>query len=431
MTQPDDQNNSGLRVSGYGPRVRQTLIAGIVIAAIVVAIVLAALWANSREPEMGVQPTPRPTQPPQPSATVPPPDTATPEPEEVQIPDTATPEPAIKTATPTAEAQEELVTAPAATETPVADSAPTPESTSTPAPVATPTPPPPTASVAPTATNTPAPTPTAKPTSTPAPSPTPTITPTPAPMVPTKLEIYARGELIDQDIDQSDIKVLSVEEHTWPDRTLGCGSYVGSNPAQAVEGWILVLGNDEKTYTFHVASKDHDSNSDLPDDIIANCTDVEDREQPTINLVHDLRLHEARRAVLYREVPGGEAQPVQDIQNRELIDVIINALNMPIPIGNTGTCETSFRLDFYVLRGIESVKFFCRDDWYRVGGDQEVWDCTQGAISQELLDSVSPFFAAQPIPALPTFAPDGDVNKSSNTDNESFEGLPCQLETAN
>ena len=134
MTQPDDQNNSGLRVSGYGPRVRQTLIAGIVIAAIVVAIVLAALWANSREPEMGVQPTPRPTQPPQPSATVPPPDTATPEPEEVQIPDTATPEPAIKTATPTAEAQEELVTAPAATETPVADSAPTPESTSTPAP---------------------------------------------------------------------------------------------------------------------------------------------------------------------------------------------------------------------------------------------------------------------------------------------------------
>ncbi len=247
-------------------------------------------------------------------------------------------------------------------------------------------------------------------------------------MVPTKLEIYARGELIDQGIDQSDVKVLSVEEHIWPDRTLGCGSYVGSNPARAVEGWILVLGNEETTYTFHLASKDHENNDTLPDDIIVNCTDVENRVQTTINPVHELRLHEARRVVLYREVPGGEAQPVQDIQNRELIDVIINAINTPIPIGNTGTCETSFRLDFYVLRGIESVKFFCRDDWYRVGGDQEIWGCTQGAIRQELLDAVSPFFAAQPIPALPTFAPEGDV---SNTVDEPFEGLPCQLETAN
>ena len=96
MNQSDDQNNSGLRVSGYGPRIKQTLIVVIVLAIIVAAIVLAAIWANNREPDPGVQPTPRSTQAPQPTATSPPPDTPTTEPTEateVQVADTPTTSP--------------------------------------------------------------------------------------------------------------------------------------------------------------------------------------------------------------------------------------------------------------------------------------------------------------------------------------------------
>ncbi len=407
MAQPDDQNNSGLRVSGYGPRVRQTIVIVAAIGIIVIAIVAAALWANSREPEAGVQPTPRPTRPPEPTATsIPPTDTATPEPTEppvVEVADTATP-----TAVPDTPTPEVVATSaspsPEATDTPVADIDPTSEPTT--APVDTPTPVPPTPEPVPTATKTPQPTATPTIPPTPAPTATPTVTPTPAPMVPTRLEIYARGQLIDQGIDQGDLKILSVTEHVWPDATLGCGYVDGNNEAKSVEGWILELGNDDKVYTFHIASADLEGNAHLSDDVIANCTDVENRVQPTVNLVHDLRLHEARRAVLYRGSPGDEEEPVQDIDNLALVQILIDALNTPVPIGNTEYCETAFRLDFYILRGVETVRFFCRDDWYRVGGQQDLWGGTQGALPKALLDAVSPYFAAEPIPALPTFAPD-------------------------
>ena len=244
MAQPDDQNDSNIRVSGYGPRVRRTLTIVVALGIITIAIVLATLWANSRDPEVGIQPTPRPTRPPEPTATLPPTDTPTPEPTEpaeVVVPDTATPIP------------EKAPPAPVATDTPVPDIAPTPEPTE--APTNTPTPVPPTPVPVPTATNTPPPPPTATPIPpTPAPTATPTVTPTPEPMVPTRLEIYARGQLIDQGIEQDDLKILSVTEHVWPDTTLGCGYVEGNNPAQAVQGWILELGNDQQTYTFHIAS---------------------------------------------------------------------------------------------------------------------------------------------------------------------------------
>ena len=418
MNQSDDQNNSNLRVSGYGPRIKQTLIVVIVLAVIVAAIVLAAIWANNREPDPGVQPTPRSTQAPQPTATSPPPDTPTTEPTEtteVQVADTPTPDvetPEPDTPTPTVAATE---TPP--TETPKIESQPTPEPTEQPTVAPTDTPAPPTDTPTPepqaTATNTPKPVPTSTPTITPTPLPTatPTITPTPTPEVPTVLEIYARGDLIDQDIDQSDIQILSVVEHTWPDLTLGCGPISYDNPARPVEGWILVLGNDEKTYTFHVASKDQGEAEDLnlkagEPGIVVNCTDVGETEQVTVNLVHDLRLHEARRMVLYRGTPDGEQSPIQDINDGALIQVILDALNTNIPIGNTDICETAFRLDFYILRGVQTIRFFCSGDWYRVGGEQETWNGTQGAIPKALLDAVAPYFAADPLPAIPTFEPE-------------------------
>ena len=396
MSQPDDQNNSGLRVSGYGARIRQTLIVGVILAVIVAAIAAAAIWSNSREPEVGVQPTPRPTPAPEPTATVAPTKTPTPEPTATQVPPTEEPTP-VPTDTPLPE-----------TDIPLPEPTATPTITPTPLPTATPTVTP-TEEPIPVPTDTPLPEPTATPTITPTPLPTatPTLTPTPAPMVPTILEIKARGNLIDQGINQGDIAILSQVEHTWPDLTLGCGAIEGDNPARPIEGWILTLGNEEKVYTFHVASKEQGAPDEhLKDDIIANCTDVENRVQPTINPVLELRLHEARRAVLYRGPAEGEQAAIQDIKDGGLIQTIVDALDLIIPIGNASTCETIYRLDFFVLRGVETIRFFCPDDWYRIGGPQEIWGGTQGASTDALLNSVAPFFANQPIPQIPTFTPD-------------------------
>ncbi len=415
MNQPDDQNNSGLRVSGYGPRIRQTLIVGIVLTVIVAAIAVAAIWANSRDPEVGVQPTPRPTQAPKPTATMAPPDTPTvqpTEPAEVMVADTATPEP------PTAESEIDTPTPEVSSPTATATNTPAATSTATPEPIEQPTAEPtdtpvvptesPTVEPTATSTDTPLPEPTSTPTITPTPHPTatPMIVPTPAVEVPTLLEIKARGNLIDQGIDQDDIKILEVVEHTWPDLTLGCGAIDGDNPARPIEGWILTLGNETKSYTFHVADRSQTNGEELRNDIIANCTDVANRVQPTINIAHELRLHETRRAVLYRGPAGGEESAIADINDGESIKKIVDALNVTIPIGNADTCQTAFRLDFYVLRGIETLRFFCREDRYRVEGSQDVWGGTQGASSDALLDSVASFFANQPIPQLPTFTPE-------------------------
>ena len=422
MNQRDDQPNSNLQVSGYGPRVKRTLVLVIVLAVIVAAIVLAAIWANSRDPEVGVQPTPRPTQVPKPTATTVIPDTPTPEPtepEKAMVAETATPgpteAPAEDTPTSTVEPTSEPTATPEKTPeseesaTPEPEGVPTPKPTEEPTAVPTDTPVPPTETPAaePTATATEVLEPTPTPTNTPVPPPTatPTITPTPLPEVPTRLEIYARGNLIDQGIDQSGIKVLNVEEHTWSDLTLGCGSIDDDNPARPVEGWVLTLGNDEQSYTFHIASKDQGDAPNLDEDIILNCTDVGETQQLTINLVHELRLHEARRVILYRGPADGEQMPIQDIQDPVLVQEIINALSTTIPIGNTDSCQTAFRLDFHILRGIETIRFFCDEDWFRVEGEQEIWGGTQGANPQELLDSVAKYFANQPLPQIPTFTP--------------------------
>ncbi len=421
MNQPDDQNNSGLRVSGYGPRIRQTLIVGIVLALIVAAIAAAAIWSNSREPEVGVQPTPRPTRAPEPTATVAPTKTPTPEPTEpavAMVEDTATLEPTEVPATNTPSATAEISAdsptptaippTAAATETPVVKMAPTPEPTDIPTTELTETSIPPTEEPTAVPTDTPRPEPTATPTITPTPLPTatPTVTPTPAPMVPTILEIKARGNLIDQGINQGDIAILSQVEHTWPDLTLGCGAIEGDNPARSIEGWILMLGNEEKVYTFHVASKEQGSLEEhLKDDIIANCTDVENRVQTTINLAREIHLHEARRITFYTGLPGNE-QHVLDLEDSARIQQILNTLNTSIPIGNTASCETARRLDFYVLRGIQSIRFLCKNDWYRVEGTQEVWGGTQGAITMDFLNTVAPYYAGGSAPIVPTIEPE-------------------------
>ena len=224
--------------------------------------------------------------------------------------------------------------------------------------------------------------------------------------MPTNLEIYARGLLIDQGINQEGISILNVEERTWPDLTLGCGPIADDNPARPVNGWVMTFGNDEKSYVFHIAGKEQIEGGELSKDIVLDCTDAGDTQQLTVNIVHDLRLHEARRVVLYRGRQDGEQSAIADFEDGALIQEIVDALNVTIPIGNTETCETAFRLDFYLLRGVETVNFFCEKDWFRIGGEQEIWGGTQGAFPQELLDAVAKFFANQPLPSIPTIPPD-------------------------
>ena len=82
MNQSEDQLKLEPASFWLRPRLKRTLVFAVVLVAIVAAIVLAAIWANSRDPEIGVQPTPRPTQVPRPTATTVPPDTPTAEPTE-------------------------------------------------------------------------------------------------------------------------------------------------------------------------------------------------------------------------------------------------------------------------------------------------------------------------------------------------------------
>lgn len=422
MNQPDDQSNSNLRVSGYGSRIKKASIVVVVLAVIVAAIVLAAIWANSREPEVGVQPTPRPTQAPKLTATTAPPDTPTAEPtEQVEtlIADTATPEPTATladTQTPTAAPPEETSTPSdvepesTATATPEPVDAPTPEPTEAPTatPTDTPVPATETPTAEPTATATETPQPTSTPTNTPVPPPTatPTATPTPLPEIPTKLEIYARGDLIDKGINQSGIKVLDVQEHTWPDLTLGCGPINENNPARPVEGWILTLGNDDQSYVFHVASKDQGEAEDLNEDIVINCTDVGTTEQLTVNLFHELRLHETRRVVVFQGAKDTGQAKIAEYDEPAKIMQIVDTLNTLIPIGNTDICETAIRVDFYVLRSVQSLDLLCSDDHFRVGGDQELWRGTQGAVPKNVLDWIAEILARKPIPSIPAIEPE-------------------------
>ena len=217
--------------------------------------------------------------------------------------------------------------------------------------------------------------------------------------------ILSIGSLIDDGIEVTGMSLIKAEEHVWSDLTLGCGPTKDDNPARPVKGWIATIGNEGQSFVFHLASEDQGDWPSLNEDIILNCTDIGEFEQQTVNLVHELRLHEARRVILYRGLAEDEQNPIEDIVDGALIQEILDALNTSIPIGNTEKCQTAFRLDFYILRGIETIRFFCEKDWFRVEGEQDIWAGTQGALPQELLDSVAKFFANQPLPAIPALTP--------------------------
>ncbi len=188
-----------------------------------------------------------------------------------------------------------------------------------------------------------------------------------------------------------------IEEATWHDLSLGCGPIEGNNPAMEIDGWVYVLDHHGDRYTFHLAIVESTG-----DELVRNCTDVASQTQPTVNLVHDLRLHEARRVILARGAPGSEAQVVADIQDGEQIRRLLDALDTEISINNPDVCATALRLDFHLAEGVETVRMVCVMDWYRIGGKQEIWGGMQGSIPQAVLDFISPALAAQPLPGFPT-----------------------------
>ncbi len=343
MANTGQRRGAPLQSSGYRSRVVRLVLIVVVLAVIAGLIALAAIWANTRSTEPDVPP---PTVVPAPTVT----------PSQMPSP-TATEEP-IPTADSTPETQE-----------------PGPTSSPTPTPTETPTP---------------------SPTRTPTPTPTPTETPTPTatPAVPLLLEAEARSVLLELGIRQDEVTVVSVEEAEWHDLALGCATPEGNNPATRVSGWIMVMEHEGKTWTFHIADTDDE-------DIVVDCTDAPDVEETLVNLVEVLDLEKSNRVVFSRRVSDDEFTAFGLVEDPTEIVQFVQALNIYIAVGDAELCRTAFRLDFHVEGESQTLGFFCEDDWFRVGGEQQLWGGKQGSMPEKILELISPFLSAAPLPGFP------------------------------
>ncbi len=206
------------------------------------------------------------------------------------------------------------------------------------------------------------------------------------------LEIRARGALID--LGFRDVAVASVQEAEWHDTSLACGPVEGNNPAVAIKGWIITFQQNDDTWKFHVANNGED-------EIIINCTDAPVKDQNIVNLVEALKLRNASKLTFSRGNGEGGYSTVGIVEDAPAVAEFIDALDISIPIENTELCETTFKLDFATPDGTQSIHFFCEDDWFRIGGEHPLWNEAQGAMPRSILDLISPFLAAQPMPSLP------------------------------
>ena len=57
-------------------------------------------------------------------------------------------------------------------------------------------------------------------------------------------------------VDPEDLEVVSVEEVTWPDGSLGCPEPGMAYTEALVEGSKVVLGYDERVYVYHAGDDD-------------------------------------------------------------------------------------------------------------------------------------------------------------------------------
>ncbi len=349
MADSGQRRSMPLQTDGYRSRIVGAASIVLILAAIAAIIALAAIWANSRSTEPEIPPPivqPAPTVPPSPTST--------------------------------AEATEEsTATAESTTESMPLESEPGPTSTPTPSP-----------------TDTPIPTPTRTPTPTPTPTPTDTPTPTATPTIPIRLEAEARLTLIDLGIKQDEVTVVSVQETEWHDLALGCGSPDGDNPAMRVKGWIMILEHEGRMWTFHIAETDDGG-------VVVDCTDVPEVEENLVNLVEEFDLDKSERIVFSAGSTDGGYTAYAVVEEPREIVRFVQTLNIDIAIGDSEPCETAYRLDFHVEGESQTLDFFCKKDWFRIGGDQPLWNGKQGAMPEKILDLIAPFLSGRPLPGLP------------------------------
>jgi hypothetical protein len=80
----------------------------------------------------------------------------------------------------------------------------------------------------------------------------PTTQPEPLPIVAPARDDLARRLGVDPD----EIEVISTEQVTWPDASLGCPQPGMSYTQSLVEGSKVVLGYEERAYVYHAGDDD-------------------------------------------------------------------------------------------------------------------------------------------------------------------------------
>ena len=181
---------------------------------------------------------------------------------------------------------------------------------------------------------------------------------------------------------------------TWPDLSLGCGPREGNVPAVLVDGYIFNVSADGNQYVFHVAEYNDET-------IIADCTDAPAVQASTLNPTRAFGLDSARSVTFSRTDGEGGFVQLGTFTADDQIAAWTTALDTDLPIGNSDKCDTAYKLEFDTPRGNQVIEFFCRDDWFRIGGQQPEWGATQGAMPPIILNLIAPILADQPLPQVP------------------------------
>ena len=122
-------------------------------------------------------------------------------------------------------------------------------------------------------------------------------------------------------------------------------------------------------------------------------------QDDSTNLTQSLGLDRASRIIFSRRTAQGQ----WIIEDPEKIAEFAEVLDVELTLVNEKPCDTVFQLDFEIDGKTEALNFFCDEpkDWYRIGGDQSLWQETQGTMPREMLNLISPYLSGEPPPGLP------------------------------
>jgi hypothetical protein len=78
-------------------------------------------------------------------------------------------------------------------------------------------------------------------------------------------ETLARDELARSlRVEAASVRVVESAARTWPDKALGCGARKGLLEPQPVPGYEIVLGHEERRYTYRADGQGHLRRCDTP-----------------------------------------------------------------------------------------------------------------------------------------------------------------------